>query len=126
MVSIQPFRQLVACLTWWAALAVGVAAFPTPATAQIPRLPPLAAQVGAPVQTADTIKAQSDTSRLSRRLPVLAGGLVVSYSGTLYLLSQGWYTGERSRLHWFNDWPEWKQLDKAGHFWGLFTKAGGR
>lgn len=71
------------------------------------------------------LAAPPDTSRLSRRLPVLAGGLVVSYSATLYLLSKGWYTGERSRLHWFNDLPEWKQMDKAGHFWGAFHESRG-
>jgi hypothetical protein len=66
-----------------------------------------------------------DTSRLSRRLPVLAGGLALSYTGTIYLLSQAWYTGERTKLHWFNDLPEWKQMDKAGHFWGSFHQSRG-
>ncbi|UOQ82397.1 MULTISPECIES: YfiM family protein [Hymenobacter] len=67
----------------------------------------------------------SSTIRLTKRLPVLAGGLVLSYSGTLYLLGQGWYTGERTKFHWFNDLPEWKQLDKAGHFWGAFHESRG-
>jgi len=64
-------------------------------------------------------------ARLTRRLPLLAGGLVVGYTGLTYALSQGWYTGERSSFHWFNDLPEWKQLDKAGHFWGAFHESRG-
>lgn len=67
----------------------------------------------------------SGKSLLNRRLPVLAGGLVLSYSGTMYLLGQGWYTGEQSKFHWFNDLPEWKQMDKAGHFWGAFHESRG-
>jgi hypothetical protein len=44
--------------------------------------------------------------------------------GTLYAgLGAAWYTGPRVPLHWFNDWPEWQQLDKAGHFWGAFHES---
>ncbi|TGE24929.1 DUF2279 domain-containing protein [Hymenobacter aquaticus] len=71
------------------------------------------------------LAAPADSGRLARRLPVLAGGLAVSYTGALYLLSQGWYTGPRSRFHWFNDLPEWRQMDKAGHFWGAFHESRG-
>ncbi|WP_460621066.1 DUF2279 domain-containing protein [Hymenobacter tenuis] len=78
-----------------------------------------------PDSTLASTSPASNPNLLSRRLPVLAGGLVVSYSATLYLLSKGWYTGERSPLHWFNDWPEWKQMDKAGHFWGAFHESRG-
>ncbi|TGE08853.1 DUF2279 domain-containing protein [Hymenobacter fodinae] len=66
-----------------------------------------------------------DTSRLTRRLPLLAGGLALSYTGSIYLLGQAWYTGERTKFHWFNDLPEWKQMDKAGHFWGAFHESRG-
>ncbi|UOR03510.1 YfiM family protein [Hymenobacter aerilatus] len=64
-------------------------------------------------------------ARLNRRLPLLAGGLVVTYAGLTYGLSKAWYTGERSSFHWFNDFPEWKQMDKAGHFWGAFHESRG-
>ncbi|TGD83371.1 DUF2279 domain-containing protein [Hymenobacter wooponensis] len=70
-----------------------------------------------------SVLSSSDTSRLSRRLPVVAGGLALGYTGTIYLLGQAWYTGERTKFHWFNDLPEWKQLDKAGHFWGAFHES---
>ncbi|WP_246285072.1 YfiM family protein [Hymenobacter lapidiphilus] len=63
--------------------------------------------------------------RLNQRLPLLAGGLVVSYSALMLVLSKSWYTGEKSRFHWFNDLPQWKQLDKAGHIWGAFHESRG-
>ncbi|SNR33855.1 DUF2279 domain-containing protein [Hymenobacter mucosus] len=99
------------------------------ALAQVPALPPtepISAIGPASQPTASlTPRNTADTLLLSRRLPVLAGGLVVAYSSTLYLLSKGWYTGERTRLHWFNDLPEWKQMDKVGHFWGAFHESRG-
>ncbi|SNC65902.1 Predicted lipoprotein [Hymenobacter gelipurpurascens] len=104
---------------WLLALLVGLAGS---ATAQVPTR---AAAVASGV-VADTVTATAPTSSLlNRRLPVLAGGLVLSYSGTMYLLGQGWYTGEQSKFHWFNDLPEWKQMDKAGHFWGAFHESRG-
>lgn len=100
------------------AVAALLLALPLVAAAQAPLAasPPLAA---APAT------ATPDSSLLSRRLPVLAGGLAVTYTGLLYGLSEGWYTGERSSFHWFNDLPEWKQMDKAGHFWGAFHESRG-
>ncbi|WP_201743889.1 DUF2279 domain-containing protein [Hymenobacter busanensis] len=59
------------------------------------------------------------------RLPLLLGGLGAGYGGLYVALSQGWYTGRQVAPHWFNDFPEWKQLDKAGHFWGAFHESRG-
>ena len=90
---------------------------------------PIAAQ--APLASIPTASLAAPTdsltrpSKLNQRLPLLAGGLVVSYSSLMYLLSEGWYTGEQTRFHWFNDLPEWEQLDKAGHFWGAFHESRG-
>ncbi|QIL78127.1 DUF2279 domain-containing protein [Hymenobacter sp. HDW8] len=56
---------------------------------------------------------------------MLAGGLALSYTGLVYGLSKGWYTGERTSFHWFDDSREWKQVDKAGHFWGAFHESRG-
>ena len=58
-------------------------------------------------------------------LLLLAGGYALSY-GTIYTgLTTSWYTGEKVPLHWFNDLPEWQQLDKCGHFWGAFQESRG-
>ena len=80
----------------------------------------------APLAVVPLLPTSPDSAgRLGRRLPWLAGGFLGAYTGLTYGLSKGWYTGERSRFHWFNDWPEWKQLDKAGHFWGAFHESRG-
>ncbi|UOQ70287.1 YfiM family protein [Hymenobacter cellulosilyticus] len=89
-----------------------------PAQAQQPA-PPTSLPTAPPPDSA------ASAAPRSHRLPVLAGGLVVSYTGLLYLLDQGWYTGPRSSFHWFNDLPEWRQMDKAGHFWGAFHESRG-
>lgn len=60
-----------------------------------------------------------------RRLRRLVGAAALGY-GALYTgLTTAWYTGEKVPLHWFNDLPEWQQLDKAGHFWGAFQESRG-
>ena len=90
-----------------------------PATASIVPRPAAAATLSV-VQTA------TDSAALRRRrLRLLVGGTALGY-GVLYTgLATAWYTGERVPLHWFNDLPEWQQLDKAGHFWGAFQESRG-
>lgn len=120
MLLLRPLFQSAkrVCWAWWA---VALLTGGTSATAQVPTQAAATALTSAP----DTVQAapSPDARLLSRRLPVLAGGLAVGYTGTLYLLGQAWYTGEKTRLHWFNDLPEWKQMDKAGHFWGAFHES---
>ncbi|GAA4355386.1 DUF2279 domain-containing protein [Hymenobacter saemangeumensis] len=65
------------------------------------------------------------TRRTARRVRLLTAGSALGY-GLIYTgLTSSWYTGEKTSLHWFNDWPEWKQLDKAGHAWGAFQISRG-
>lgn len=51
------------------------------------------------------------------------GGVV--YGSTVYGLSKAWYADfERTRFHFFNDWGEWNNMDKAGHaFTGYFESV---
>ena len=38
--------------------------------------------------------------------------------GSFIALNQAWYKGyEKQDFHFFNDWDEWLQMDKAGHVW---------
>ncbi|WP_245964621.1 DUF2279 domain-containing protein [Rufibacter immobilis] len=63
-------------------------------------------------------------NEFSKRLPYLAAGATAVYVGGLALLNHAWYQDkERSSFHWFNDAHEWKQKDKAGHFWGAFHES---
>jgi hypothetical protein len=53
----------------------------------------------------------------------LAGGAAV-YTGSLIALGETWYQDQpRSAFHWFNDAQEWKQVDKAGHFWSALHES---
>lgn len=59
-----------------------------------------------------------------KRLLVLGTGFTVGYTGMLIGLNNAWYGNqERSSFHFFNDNRQWKQLDKAGHFWGAFHES---
>ena len=81
-----------------------------------------------------TLRAQSD-SLTNKKLNQLAlyGG--IGYGATLFTLSQAWYADQGlSSFRFFNDNPQWKQVDKVGHFYttyqfsnignALLTKAG--
>ncbi|HEX8428734.1 DUF2279 domain-containing protein [Hymenobacter sp.] len=96
-----------------------------PALAQQASSPGSAADTAVSLSTSPPLRPDTVASRLNRRLPLLAAGLAVSYTGLTYALSKGWYTGDKTSLHWFNDLREWKQLDKAGHFWGAFHESRG-
>lgn len=57
-------------------------------------------------------------------MAVSAAVQIVAYGGTLLALDKTWYSQyPRSRWHTFNDWPEWKQLDKIGHAYGAYIQG---
>lgn len=59
-----------------------------------------------------------------KKVILVATGLATGYTAVLVGLSQTWYKqSERTSFHFFNDAPEWQQLDKAGHFWGAFHES---
>src|SRR5688500_5007170 len=56
-----------------------------------------------------------------QRLLVLGTSFSAGYSAMLISLNKAWYQEkERTGFHFFNDNHEWRQVDKAGHFWGTF------
>jgi len=58
------------------------------------------------------------------RFWALNGSIAASYTGTMTLLSVAWYQGfERSRFHFFNDFGEWEDMDKAGHFFSTYFQS---
>lgn len=59
----------------------------------------------------------------NKRLLVLGSTFAVGYTSMLISLNKAWYKEERTGFHWFNDNHEWKQLDKAGHFWSAFHQS---
>ncbi|MBX0331636.1 YfiM family protein [Pontibacter sp. HSC-14F20] len=59
-----------------------------------------------------------------KRLVVLGTGFGVGYTSLLVSLNKAWYQDqEQTGFHFFNDNRQWKQMDKAGHFWGAFHQS---
>jgi uncharacterized protein YfiM (DUF2279 family) len=49
---------------------------------------------------------------------------VVGYSGIMIALSSAWYSQyQKTGFHTFNDFPEWKQMDKVGHLYGAYIES---
>ncbi|MCX6318478.1 MAG: DUF2279 domain-containing protein [Bacteroidetes bacterium] len=62
--------------------------------------------------------------RVKKRVWLVAGANVVGYSGAMIGLSQAWYKNyPKSKLHSFNDMPEWKQVDKVGHMYSAYIES---
>lgn len=56
-----------------------------------------------------------------KRLRAFTISSAAAYGLTLYGLNRLWYTGsEKQSFRFFNDIPEWKQVDKLGHFYSSF------
>jgi len=56
-----------------------------------------------------------------RRLRIFTVGAVAAYGGAMAGLNKLWYENNgQTSFHFFNDNPEWKQVDKAGHFFSAF------
>lgn len=50
------------------------------------------------------------------RFGVLTAGLTTAYSAVTVGLDRAWYANyPRGKFHFFNDWDEWRQMDKMGH-----------
>ncbi len=61
-----------------------------------------------------------------RRTWLIGGANVLGYGGTMIALYQTWYKNyPQSKFHTFNDWPEWKQVDKVGHFYSAYIESYG-
>lgn len=68
------------------------------------------------------VRAQTDSTAIDRRkLTTLALATAGGYTAGILTLNHVWYkdTG-RQRFAFFNDNAEWKQMDKAGHFFASY------
>ncbi len=69
--------------------------------------------------------AQVSDSLVQRR-KVIGTSVVLgtAYAGSMAVLGHAWYSdAAKSSFHFFNDLPEWKQMDKAGHMFSAFHVA---
>ena len=59
-----------------------------------------------------------------KRIWIVAGSNIVGYGGTMIALSAAWYKDyPKSKLHSFNDLPEWQQVDKVGHLYSAYIES---
>lgn len=66
-------------------------------------------------------RAQPPDSTANKRLKPLLIASGVTYGVSLVALNKLWYSDfDREPFHFFNDSKEWKQIDKAGHFYSAF------
>lgn len=58
------------------------------------------------------------------RKTIVAAVNIAGYGGTMIALYRSWYLNfPRSKFHTFNDFPEWKQTDKAGHLYSAYIQS---
>jgi hypothetical protein len=57
----------------------------------------------------------------SKKLIIVAGANAVFYTGSFIVLNKAWYADyDKTKFHFFDDNPEWNQMDKAGHVWTTY------
>jgi len=62
-----------------------------------------------------------DTIPSKQRIWLVGAGHATVWAGTFVALDKAWYADHpRQEFHLFNDWPEWQQMDKAGHIWTTY------
>jgi hypothetical protein len=86
-----------------------------------PNLPQPATHILLSTGIPDTGGKPDSLLRLKTRTWTIAGLHAGLYAGTLILLNEAWYKNyPKGKFHTFNDWPEWKQVDKVGHTWSAY------
>lgn len=75
--------------------------------------------------TANNVSGQDDSSMVNKkRLYPSVAATAIGYTATMGALSKVWYSkNERSHFRFFDDAPEWKQVDKFGHAHITFHEA---
>lgn len=68
------------------------------------------------------MKPLNDSAGLYSGRKWLVGGIQTAlWAGTFHGLNSAWYANyPRKPFHFFNDWPEWQQMDKLGHVWTTY------
>jgi uncharacterized protein YfiM (DUF2279 family) len=66
--------------------------------------------------------AQTDSTVVNKkRLIITSTSIGAGYAASMVVLGNAWYSdAPKTSFHFFNDAPEWKQMDKAGHFFSAF------
>lgn len=71
----------------------------------------------------DSIQKRVTTSDFNKR-KIIAITHIGLYGGSMIGLYNAWYKNyPQSPLHSFNDWEEWRQMDKIGHLYSAYTMS---
>lgn len=74
--------------------------------------------IGIPVKKTSEAKHLSNNARKW----IIGAGTTAIYGTSFIYLNEAWYKDyPRSSFHTFNDFGEWKQMDKIGHAWSAYT-----
>lgn len=72
-----------------------------------------------PVSAQSTLADSSSIIR--KRLLFVSAANAAFFTGSFIALDRAWYNDfEKTKFHFFNDNPEWNQIDKAGHIWSTY------
>jgi uncharacterized protein YfiM (DUF2279 family) len=64
---------------------------------------------------------QTDSVVNKKKLVIASTTVAVGYTASMIVLGNAWYNdAPKQSFHFFDDAPEWKQMDKAGHFFSGF------
>src|SRR3954469_6542212 len=67
------------------------------------------------------LSAQTDSIVNKKKLIIASTTVGVAYGASMVVLGNAWYSdAPKTSFHFFDDAPEWKQMDKAGHFFSGF------
>ena len=67
---------------------------------------------------------ESENSLNNKRLRTVIVTKSAIYAGGLFLLNNVWYKNHRAvPFHFYNDWPGWIQVDKAGHIYSAYYQS---
>lgn len=72
------------------------------------------------------LPAQLSATEKRKRTWIVGTTNVVGYSGAMIGLYNAWYKNyPQGKFHTFNDFPEWQQMDKAGHLFSAYIESRG-
>lgn len=62
--------------------------------------------------------------QLNKRIKIIAAANVAGYGGAMIGFYNAWYKNfPQTKMHSFNDLPEWKGMDKIGHAYGVYAES---
>ncbi len=62
--------------------------------------------------------------QINKRVKLITAANIVGYGGVMVGLYSAWYKNyPQTNFHFFNDFPEWQQIDKIGHAYSAYAES---